>query len=66
MVERLKDAINKARERRESGSTAPVEPPPPVGGSSKPADELRDAMLAAVSKAPGAPKSAPRRAQVDE
>lgn len=66
MVERLKDAINKARERRETGSAAPVAPPPPVEGSSQPADELRDAMLAAVSKGPGGPKSAPRRAQVDE
>ena len=66
MVERLKDAIIKARERREVGASAPVTPPPPAGGSSQPADELRDAMLAAVSRGPGAATGAARRMPVDE
>lgn len=71
MVERLKDAINKARERREAAVAAPVAPPPPVGDTNQPADELRDAMLAAVSKGPGKPgataAAAPqRRVPVDE
>jgi protein-tyrosine kinase len=66
VVERLKDAIIKARERREVGASPPVTPPPPVGGSSQPADELRDAMLAAVSRGPGAATGAARRMPVDE
>ena len=63
MVERLKDAINKARERRETG--APVAPPPPVTGDSQPADELRDAMLAAVSKGPGVASASKRHLDVE-
>lgn len=68
MVERLKDAINKARERREASAGAPVAPPPPVGDDNQAANELRDAMLAAVSKGPGgAPaSSSQRRVPVDE
>lgn len=67
MVERLKDAINKARERREAEAGTPAAPPAPAGDNSQAADELRDAMLAAVSKGPAAAGgSAPRRMPVEE
>jgi protein-tyrosine kinase len=59
MVERLKDAINKARERRETGAAAPPPPQvPPSDAERGPGDELRDAMLAAVSKAPATSSTA--------
>ena len=67
MSQALKDAINKARAQREAGVSAPVTPPPPVGESNQPADELRDAMLAAVSKSPGTPATqAHQRVPLDE
>ncbi len=66
MVERLKDAINKARERRESSVGAPVTPPPPVGDDDRSASELRNAMVAAVAKGPGAHSASQRRAPLDE
>lgn len=60
MVERLKDAINKARETRERAVEQP--PPPPVDRPqiAKPENELRDAMLAAVTRGPSAPQARQR------
>jgi Mrp family chromosome partitioning ATPase len=60
VVERLKDAINKARETRERAVEQP--PPPPVDRPqiAKPENELRDAMLAAVTRGPSAPQARQR------
>lgn len=70
MVERLKDAINKARQQREGQI-----PPPAAPSSAEPAaapspqqapSELRDAMLAAVAKSPQAARQGARVPMVDE
>ncbi|HKK31773.1 MAG TPA: CpsD/CapB family tyrosine-protein kinase [Alphaproteobacteria bacterium] len=52
MVERLRDAINKARQSRDTGTTAPTLPPAPEAPSSSSA-QLREAMVTAVTKSPG-------------
>jgi protein-tyrosine kinase len=62
VVERLKDAISKARELRETGvSRAPM---PAPAAQDRP-DELRDAMVTAVAKGPAQPPNR-QRARVDD